>query len=126
MDVSFLQPHGRHFFRHQEPHQDGFLLYGSDSHLSSMVRSRIVSHLPILYLSVGSHIIGFSLLCSPIFQPTLRLKHYGSYMELLSWYGLLPEAIRDRVHTARFRDFMIVVSPVQRSTDVLKALAERW
>ena len=61
-----------------------------------------------------------------IFQPTLRLKHYGSYGELLSWYGLLPEAVKERVHTAGFRDFMTVISPVQRSTDVLKAFAERW
>ena len=42
-DISYLQPHGCHFFRHQEPHRDGFLLYGTDTHLSGMVRSRTVS-----------------------------------------------------------------------------------
>ena len=38
------------------------------------------------------------------------MKHYGSYGELLSWYGLLPEAVKERVHAAGFRDFMTVTS----------------
>lgn len=102
------------------------MLYGSDNHLSSVVHSSTVSHLLILYLSASSHISCLLLLHSSIFQPASRLKHYGSYGELLSWYGSLPEAVRERVHTAGFGDFMTVVSPVQRSTDVLRAFAERW
>ena len=56
----------------------------------------------------------------------MRLKHYGSYTDLISWYGLLPDVVKERVQAAGFGDFITVLSPVQRSTDVLKALAERW
>ena len=34
--------------------------------------------------------------------------------------------MKARVHTAGFQDFMTVISVVQRSTSVLRALAERW
>ena len=48
VDVSYLHPHGGHFFKHQEPRREGFLLYDADRHISSLVRSRTVSDLLIL------------------------------------------------------------------------------
>ena len=41
---SYMAPHDNHFFRHQEPLREGFLLYGSDSHISNTMRSGVVSH----------------------------------------------------------------------------------
>ena len=55
----------------------------------------------------------------------MRLKHCGSYGELLMWYKSLPKAVRERIHTAGFGDFMTVISLIQRSTDVLKDFVER-
>ena len=54
------------------------------------------------------------------------MKNYGSYGEMQSCYALLPNVVKEKIHTAWFGDFMTVISSVQRSTCVLQAFAERW
>ena len=51
---SYMTPHDNHFFRRQEPLKEGFLLYGSDSHISSLVRFGTVS-LSSFFFSQWNH-----------------------------------------------------------------------